>query len=248
MAIPALPSYFVEIRARCFYLFFSFSLTVLLSYFFSFELVSLFAHPLQASKDFIFTDLPEAFSTQIRICIVFSFYLIQPVILYQIVSFIIPSYSNSERRNVTVFCSFLLFLYLFASCIIFFFLLPEICHFFYSFSIKEEGLTLRLEPKIQEYFEFISKLFFFFLLLSKTPLSLKFLFENKLLTADFLSQLRKSFYLFSVISAAFFSPPDLVIQVLLAFFFITLYELVIWFGFYHDSFARLCAAKLRGRK
>ena len=83
--------YFAEIRYRFFYCVIGFLISFLSSYFYSLELLYLFARPFLHSnhhqvffeKGFIFTNLTEAFHTTLKICFIWSSVFLLPVFFYQ---------------------------------------------------------------------------------------------------------------------------------------------------------------------
>lgn len=128
--------HFREIRLRFFYIVFSLILTLITSYYYQLEILYIIGRPfLNMDHKFILIDLTEAFSTLLRICGIFSFFIIIPFSLYHLWSFYIPSRYNFERKTLTLF-SLLFFLFLLLEILLLYFLIfPLVCEFLLSFDI-----------------------------------------------------------------------------------------------------------------
>lgn len=224
-----------EIRFRSLYIIFSILLTFLTTYYYSFELIYLFVRPFFAAKNFIFTDLTEALSITLKICLFFTLNAIIPYLLYQSWCFIIPSFLKGERKKINFFIFFSFLLFLNSSFIIYFFLLPEISQFLFTFQIKKELLTIQLKARIYSYVEFTIYVYSFGIFFFQTPVFLILLFALNILTPSTLSKIRRYYFFCSILTAAFISPPDILSQLCLASFFLIIYEISIWLGFIYQK-------------
>ena len=96
--------HFKEFKLRMSYLVFSFLTTFFICYYYSFEILYLFVKPLlNYNKNFIFTDLTEAFYTTIQLNLIVSIYMLIPFITYHIWCFYIPSTFLEERKKYNFF-------------------------------------------------------------------------------------------------------------------------------------------------
>jgi sec-independent protein translocase protein TatC len=191
--------------------------------------------PFFAPKYFIFTDLAEALSSTIYVCLVATFHLVIPFFFYQSWAFSIPGFFEQERKKITVSVFSIFIFLLLEGAFILIILLPEIFSFLFSFEIKKEILTIQLEARIQSYIHFTFCLYLYLLFLFQIPLIFFLLFRYKIVTAKNLSFYRKYFYFFSLLLAAFVSPPDMIYQLTIAFLLAFLYEIGIWLGFVYAS-------------
>lgn len=227
--------YFLEIRFRLFYLLISFFITFLVAYFYAFDLIFIFVQPFLLPKNFIFTDLTEALYTNLKICLIFTIHTVLPFTFYQLWSFIIPGFFKKERKKITFITFFLFFLFVIEGGLVFSVVLPEIYNFLCTFEIKKALLTIQLEARIFSYVNFTLKFYFYIMFFFQSPLLFIFLFKSKLLTASSLVFFRKYFYFISLLLAAFLTPPDIFYQLIIAFLFISVYEVSIWFGFFYEN-------------
>ena len=150
-----------ELKFRACYLGLSFLLTFFICYYYSFEILYLFVKPfLNYDKNFIFTDLTEAFYTTIQLNLVVSMYILVPFIIYNIWCFFIPSTFLEERQKYNFFFSAIVTLLVISACFIFFLVLPELYKFLLNFEINTNFMTIQLEARIQSYVQLACNIFF----------------------------------------------------------------------------------------
>jgi sec-independent protein translocase protein TatC len=206
-----------EVKLRTCYLGFSFLITFLSCYYYSFEILYLFVKPfLSYEKNFIFTDLTEAFYTTIQLNFIVSIYLLIPFIIYQFWCFIIPSSFVEERRKYNFFCTTMLVLLGFSLVFVYFLVLPELYKFLLHFEINTNFMSIQLEARIQSYVQLACKIFFSSSIIFQMPLFFFVAFEYGIINIDFLIQNRPQIMFANLLLAAFLSPPDLITQILLA--------------------------------
>lgn len=205
-----------ELKLRTYYLCFSFFITFLSCYYYSFEILYLFVKPfLSYEKHFIFTDLTEAFYTTIQLNFIVSIYLLLPFLIYQFWCFILPSCFRQERKKYNFFCIAMLFLLGFSFVFVYYLVLPELYKFLLHFEINTNFMTIQLEARIQSYVQLACKIFFFSSIIFQMPLFFFVAFEYKFITIDFLIQNRAQIMFANLLLAAFLSPPDLLTQIVL---------------------------------
>lgn len=206
-----------ELKLRTYYLVFSFFITFFICYYYSFEILYLFVKPfLNYEKNFIFTDLTEAFYTTIQLNFIASIYILTPFIIYQTWCFFIPSSFLEERKKYNFFFSLVVILLGISFAFIYFLVLPELYKFLLNFEINTSFMTIQLEARIQSYVELACKIFFFSSLLFQTPLFFVIAIEYELITSHFLIKNRSQILFVNLLLAAFISPPDFLTQILLA--------------------------------
>lgn len=221
-----------EIKTRFFYVLFSATITFSICYLFCFELTTLIARPFIHQPPpiyFIFTDLTEAFSTNLKICFISTVYLNFPAALYQIWCFLIPSYYYRERKQITHLCFVMIHCVVLSCLFVHFILLPEICSFFINFSIQSNRINIQCEPRIYSYVSLVSNVFMISSLFFQIPIIFFILFELKIITAGFLSKNRKYFIICSILMSAWMTPPDILSEVVLGTSLILFLELLILF-------------------
>ncbi len=247
--------YLKEIRFRLFYLVFSFFVTSSYVYIFSDEffyiITNVFFHykpknmlnefnyingwnqvqfvqNLQNHRDFIFTDIPEAFHTSITLALGLSLYFVVPFIVYHLWSFLLPSFWQKERKTFSTDCLFFLLFYLFASLTAYFIVFPVFWHFFLNFEILGDFVNIRCEARISSSISFLFKIYFLTHLLFKIPFMIFLLLKYKWLTLNFLFTNRRFLYFIIVITTALLSPPEIFTQCFLCLICILFFEICLF--------------------
>ena len=226
-------SYFAEIRYRFTYLLGSFLTTFYVCYFYSLPLIYLFARPFlqMFDKGFIFTNLTEAFHTTLKICLLWSFVFVIPVIFYQSWSFFAPSWHSFERARKKRHLYSGILLNVFAGFCSYFCILPLFLDFLLNFKVDSPLFTIQLEARIDSYVRISSVVFLVVQWIFQLPLLVSFLYASGYIDSVFLSLNRKVFVLFLVLLAALFAPPDPLTQLFLFLLFWLFFEFLIWIGF-----------------
>lgn len=229
----------MEIKWRFFYLIFSTICTFFIFYSSSIESVYLVGKPfLEHQQTFIFLGLTEAFYTLLKISLFFTLFLIFPLSLYSVWSFLVPSSYKSERPNLTFFFQILFFLFISEIVISSFFLFPKMCDFLVSFEMTSQPLnsvpviTVEFVAQIGSYSTLIFKFFTGIFFLFQIPIGICFLYSQNLLDVSWFALNRKLGVFFSLILSSLLVPPDVLIQFLGSFFFLFLFEVLIFLGFF----------------
>lgn len=237
------------------------------------ECASVFAHTEQSSINnalqpsgihFIFTDVEEAFSTIILICLIFSLITVLPIIIYHIFSFFAPSLYFYETRKwffrvVVLVVSWCCFMYNLET-----FIIPNFAEFLLFFEIPGSAFSLTAETKISSYCSWISNIrissnlvFFVCVWLFLTLISCKGTYCSTKLKErmsigeqsswlclrekQFQKQnwptIRKANIIFSILFSAWLAPPE-GIQVVLALFFFLVFEILIYLFIVIKTFSR----------
>lgn len=228
--------HFTELRIRVSYIFLSLLITFLTSSFFSLELVYLFVNPfLGLDKGFIFTDLTEALYTTLKICLIMTFFVLSPFIFYQFWCFFTPSFYNFEKQKIRKLYFFVFSGLFFGFFFEYFFILPSLFQFLLQYEIKSPLITLVLEARMSSYVKWSLHVFIIVEILFQIPTLFFLLFSLNLIKSEILSKSRKYWFFSFILSAAFLSPPDFLIQLLLISLFVLLFEFLVWFGFLFEK-------------
>ena len=250
-------NYFKEIHVRIFYVIFSFLLTLSLSYYFVDQLFYILTNfffeindisfrssaswvgvmagamhdttPVNNFRQFIFTDVTEAFRTCISLSLGIAVYINIPFILYHIWAFFIPSLFFQERKVFSKFCFFFLFLYFAASFIIIYFIFPILWNFFLKFEITTEFLKIHCETRISSYISFIFKICLLSHIIFQIPFFSVLLVYFKFFSILDILEKRRFIYWCILLISALIAPPDLVIQSIITFFLIIFSEICFFF-------------------
>jgi sec-independent protein translocase protein TatC len=216
-----------ELRNRLIVVFAAVGIGFLISYAFKEKIFEILSWPLISvmgkGDKLIFTGLPEAFFTYLKVALLSGIVMAAPVILYEFWMFVAPGLYKKERRLLlpAVILSSIFFVggALFGYFIVF----PIGFKFFLGFTSE----TVRPLPSMREYLGFSSKLLIAFGLAFELPLVVTLMARLGLVTVDFLKKNRKYAVLIFFIVAAILTPPDVVSQILMAVPLMFLYEISI---------------------
>jgi len=216
-----------ELRSRLVYAFVAVGIGFLLSYGFKEYIFEILMQPLLSvmgkGDKLIFTNLPEAFFTYLKVSLLSGIMLSSPVILYQIWMFIAPGLYSEERKLILPFVLLSTIFFVGGSLFGYFIVFPYGFQFFLSFSSN----NIQALPSMKEYLSFSSKLLFAFGLVFEMPLFITLMARLGLVTPDFLKQNRKYAIVIFFAGAAIITPPDVVTQIMMAFPLMLLYEISI---------------------
>lgn len=216
-----------ELRKRLISSFIAVAIGFGLSYGFKEKLFQILTQPLisvmKQGETLIYTGLPEAFFTFLKVSFLSGLMIASPVIIYQFWMFIAPGLYDREKRLLIpiVFLSSLFFIggALFGYFIVF----PYGFDFFLGFATE----TIRPMPSMKEYLSFSAKLLLAFGLVFELPLVITFLARLGIVSVPFLKKNRKYALLLFFVGAAILTPPDVVTQIMMALPLMLLYEISI---------------------
>jgi len=216
-----------ELRKRLVACFIAIGIGFVISYCFKEKLFDILSNPLISvmgtDDKMIFTGLPEAFFTYLKVALLSGFMLAAPVVLYQFWMFVAPGLYQKERRLLIpiVFLSSVFFVggALFGYFIVF----PFGFKFFLGFASE----TILALPSMKEYLSFSAKLLLAFGLVFELPLVITFLAKLGIVSVDFLKKNRKYALILFFAGSAILTPPDVVTQIMMALPLMVLYEISI---------------------
>lgn len=220
-------SHLEELRRRLIISFIAVAIGFVLSYGFKEKLFQILTRPLisvmKTGDKLIFTGLPEAFFTYLKVAFLSGIILATPIIFYQFWVFVAPGLYHKEKRLMVpiVFLSTLFFVG--GSFFGYFIVFPYGFKFFLGFASE----TIRPLPSMREYLSFASKLLLAFGVVFELPLVITFLAKLGMVSVSFLKKNRKYALLLFFVGAAILTPPDVVTQVMMALPLMVLYEISI---------------------
>ena len=214
----------VELRRRLIVCLIAIGTGFTICYNWSQEIFALLARPLQQvlppGSSLIFTTPTEAFLTYLKTAFIAGFFLVIPVVLYQVWRFIAPGLYKQEKTYVVpfVFCSWVLFVggALFGYFLVF----PLAFKFFMGFSTD----MIHAFPSMRDYFNFVIKLLVAFGVIFETPVFIFFLAKLGIVNYQMLRAFRKYFIVIAFIIGAILTPPDPISQTMMAIPLLILYE------------------------
>ncbi len=221
----------VELRKRVIFVVSFYIITAIISYIFYDMIYEIVASPLTSSDNesirFIYTNLTEAFISQLELSTKFALLLSIPVMSFQIYKFIEPGLLKREKMIMVSAIIASNILFFIGAVFVYFAVMPKAFQFFLSFEQSKTHHSLVLQAKISEYISLFSNLVLSFGIAFQLPVILLAGVYGNVLKVDDLSQYRRLAIVAIFIIAAIITPPDVLSQLLLAFPLIFLYELTI---------------------
>jgi sec-independent protein translocase protein TatC len=216
-----------ELRKRLIVCFIAVGIGFVLSYGFKEKLFDVLTMPLisvmETGDKIIFTGLPEAFFTYLKVAFLSGIILAAPVIFYQFWMFVAPGLYKKERRLLVPIVILSTIFFVGGALFGYFIVFPWGFKFFLGFASE----TIKPLPSMREYLSFSAKLLLAFGLVFELPLVITFLSRLGLVSIDFLKKNRKYALLLFFVGAAILTPPDVVTQIMMALPLMVLYEISI---------------------
>ena len=172
----------------------------------------------------IYTALPEAFFSYLKVALLAGVILAAPVILHQMWLFIAPGLYRHERKHALPMVFVSTGFFSAGVCFAYFIVFP----FAFKYLLGFETDLARALPSMREYLGLASSLLIAFGFIFQLPLVITTLAKMGVLTPRFLKKNRKyAVLLFFVVAAVVTPTPDVVNQCLMAGPMIVLYEISI---------------------
>jgi sec-independent protein translocase protein TatC len=215
-------SHLDELRKRLIVCFIAVGAGFVLSYAFKEKLFDILAHPLvrvmKEGDTLIFTGLPEAFFTYLKVSFLSGLMIASPVVIYEFWMFVAPGLYKHERRMMAPIVALSSLFFVGGALFGYFLVFPWGFRFFLGFATE----TIRPMPSMREYLGFSA-----FGLVFELPLVITFLAHLGIVSVGFLTKNRKYAVLLIFTLAAILTPPDVVTQIMMAVPLMALYELAI---------------------
>jgi sec-independent protein translocase protein TatC len=216
-----------ELRKRLIVCFIAVGIGFVISYGFKEYLFQILVNPLvkvmQPGDSLIFTGLPEAFFTYLKVAFLAGLMLAAPVIIYEFWIFVAPGLYDKEKKLLLPIVFLSTFFFIGGALFGYFLVFPWGFKFFLGFATE----TIRPMPSMKEYLGFSAKLLLAFGLVFELPLVITFLARLGVVSVDFLKKNRKYALLLFFAGAAVLTPPDVVTQIMMALPLMLLYEIAI---------------------
>ncbi|WP_197904833.1 twin-arginine translocase subunit TatC [Desulfosarcina alkanivorans] len=216
-----------ELRKRLIYSFVAVFIGFGLSYGFKERLFQILTQPLisvmKQGETLIYTGLPEAFFTFLKVSFLSGLMIASPVIIYQFWMFVAPGLYDREKRLLIPIVLLSSVFFVGGALFGYFIVFPFGFDFFLGFATE----TIRPMPSMKEYLSFSAKLLLAFGLVFELPLVITFLARLGIVSVPFLKKNRKYALLLFFVGAAILTPPDVVTQIMMALPLMLLYEISI---------------------
>ena len=178
---------------------------------------------------FIFTDVTEIFSVYIKLVFFFSSQVTFLFFVYHFFSFFAPATFKFEYYYSFKILRIALILWFFSVILVNYFLVPLMWNFFLNFPsfTPVYPISLYFEARLSEYLFFYMKLYYICIFYLQIFTILFFFLSYKKITKEYIKKFRKIYYYCFILLSTLLSPPDVLSQILVSFFIISLYEILL---------------------
>jgi sec-independent protein translocase protein TatC len=166
-----------DLRKRLFIGVVALAVTSGLSFVFAEQIIGILATPLGGIANFLSIEVTENLSVYMRVSLLSGFIFSLPLILWQVIGFIVPGLTDRERRWLYTSIPFATLLFLMGVAFTYFVILPTSIPFLTSF------LGIKTTPRPSFYIEFVTGLMFWVGILFEMPLFVFLLAKLGLVTS-----------------------------------------------------------------
>jgi sec-independent protein translocase protein TatC len=186
-----------ELRQRLFKAFAAVIVTTALSFVFAKELIEYLATPLGGRGALVSIEITENMAIFMRVALLGGIILGMPVIVYQVMRFLLPGLKKRERLWLLLGVPFATLLFVAGVAFTWFVMIPAAVPFLINF------MDIRTQVRPLNYFQFVTSLMFWIGLCFEMPLVVMFLAKLKIVTAKQLAKgWRYAIVVMAVVAAA----------------------------------------------
>jgi sec-independent protein translocase protein TatC len=189
-----------ELRQRLFKAFAALVVATAISFVFAGQLIDVLAVPVGGRQALVSIEVTENVAIFMRVSMLSGVVLAMPVIVYQVVAFILPGLTDREKRWLLLGVPFASLLFLSGVIFTWYVMLPAAVPFLTNF------LNIKTQVRPNNYFEFATSLMFWIGLAFEMPLVIMFLAKLKFIQARQLIQYWRHAVVVMAIVAAVVTP------------------------------------------
>jgi sec-independent protein translocase protein TatC len=220
----------IELRRRLLWCLVTVILTFFVCFHYSHEIFAVLVQPLlhAGQGKLIYTDVFEAFFTQVKVAIFAALMVSFPVIAIQLWRFVAPGLYAKEKN---AFLPFLLATPVFfaaGACFAYFLAMPWALHFLLSYQGNVGGIQQEALPGVGNYLNFVTHFLFGFGAAFLLPILLMILERAGIVTREQLGRSRRYAIVAAAVVAGVLTPPDAVSMMMLMVPLYGLYEFAIF--------------------
>jgi len=207
-----------ELRKRLLYALIALGVGTLISFTFAENIIAFISIPIGGIENLQSIEITENLGVFMRVSLLCGFVIALPVILYELLAFILPGLQPNERRWAFWTIPAITLMFLLGAAFAYFVMLPTAIPFLIGF------LGVPTVPRLSNYISFVTSLMFWIGISFQAPLVVFFLAKLKLVDAKGLAkQWRLAFIMIAIIAAMVTPTVDPVNMALLMLPLILLY-------------------------
>jgi sec-independent protein translocase protein TatC len=219
----------IELRRRLLWSLATLVVCFFVCFYFAQDIFAVLVQPLLKAGQgkLIYTDIFEAFFTQVKVSLFAALMLAFPVIATQLWRFVAPGLYVKEKKAFLPFLVMTPFFFAAGACFAYFAAMPWALHFLLSYQGNVGGIQQEALPGVGNYLNFCTRFIFGFGAAFLLPILLMILERAGIVTRDQLAKSRRYAIVASAAVAAVLTPPDVVSMLLLLVPLYSLYEFAI---------------------
>jgi sec-independent protein translocase protein TatC len=188
--------HFEELRGRLLKSFIALSITSILSFTFSQYLIRVIAKPIGGMEHLQAIEVTESISVYMRVSLLAGFVIAMPIIVYQLLRFLLPGLTYKEKRWVGLAVPSATLLFAGGVLFSYFIMIPPAIQFLTTF------LDVQTAPRLSNYISFVLNIMFWIGISFEAPLLIFILAKLHLVTGKgLLKQWRIAIIVIAIIAA-----------------------------------------------